>query len=155
MKMKKVLALAMAAVLSVGMLTACGGEATTDTTTDAATTTDTTTTTDTEATDDAAEVTVEDITLKVWCPEEEMEITQQWCDEFQGLHPEYNITWDVAVVGVDESAANLTTDADSAADVFHLPSGSIPELTEAGYLLPIAYDVENVKSLYGAGAIEA
>ncbi len=144
MKIKKVLALTMATVLSVGSLTACGN---------------------TEKSNDGKKGTanketsvdgeVEKISLKVWCPEEEMEMTQELADSFQEAHPEYDITWDIAVVGIDESGANLTTDADSAADVFHVPSGAVPGLTEAGYLLPIAYDLENVKSLYGEGAIEA
>lgn len=154
MKMKKVLALVMTAVLSMSVLTACGSEkpAANDATTDA---TDATTT-DTADTADTADTTeVEAISLKVWCPEEEMDITQQMCDSFQEAHPEYDITWDVAVVGVDESTANLTTDPDAAADVFQMPSGAVAELTEAGLLLPIAYDIENVKALYGEGAVAA
>lgn len=162
-KMKKVLALTMAAVLSVGALTACGSkEASSDAKTDTIskeTTATTGGTSDDASTGDNTNTTatgeVEKVNLKVWCPEEEMEMTQQLAETFQAAHPEYEITWDIAVVGIDESAANLTTDADSAADVFHIPSGSIAELTEAGYLLPIAYDLENIKSMYGQGAIEA
>ena len=154
MKMKKVLALAMATALSASVLTACGNN---DSANANANGESSVASNDNVATDDATgEVTtVEDVSLKIWCPEEEMEITQQMADAFQKEHSEYNITWDFAVVGVDESAGNLTTDADSAADVFLIPSGSVAELTEAGLLLPIAYDIENVKSLYGEGAVTA
>ncbi|MCR4694957.1 MAG: extracellular solute-binding protein [Pseudobutyrivibrio sp.] len=101
------------------------------------------------------EVETRDITLKVWTPEEDMGITEQMCQAFDDAHDEYNITYDISVTGIDESAEALTTDADAAADVFLIPSGSISELNDAGLLLPIAYDLDNVKSLYGAGAIEA
>lgn len=151
MKIKKVLALTMAAVLSMSALTACGSKDAASETADK-TTTDTADTTDGG---DAAAAEVEKVSLKVWCPEEEMEMTQQLADSFQAAHPEYDITWEIAVVGIDESGANLTTDADAAADVFHIPSGSIPGLTESGHLLPIAYDLDNIKSMYGQGAIEA
>jgi len=159
-KIKKVLALTMAAVLSVGALTACGSkEASSDAkkdTTSKETTADSTSDDTTAGNEDAAApAEVEKVNLKVWCPEEEMEMTQELANSFQEAHPEYEITWDIAVVGIDESGANLTTDADTAADVFHIPSGSVAGLTEAGYLLPIAYDLDNIKSMYGQGAIEA
>ncbi len=147
MNMKKALALTMATVLSVGTLVACGSS---DASGDASASGSTGS--DVEA---GTEAGVEKISLKVWCPEEEMEMTQELADSFQAAHPEYEITWDIAVVGIDESGNNLTTDADTAADVFHIPSGAVPELTEAGYLLPIGYDLDNIKSLYGQGAIES
>lgn len=153
MKMKKVLALAMAAVLSMGALSACGNDATGNDNVN--TGSENIETKDTGADSEADSAEVEEISLKVWCPEEEVPITQQMCDSFQAAHPEYDITWDIAVVGIDESGANLTTDPDSAADVFHIPSGSVSELVDAGLLLPIAYDIDNVKALFGDGAIEA
>uniref|UniRef100_UPI0040563868 extracellular solute-binding protein n=1 Tax=Acetatifactor sp. TaxID=1872090 RepID=UPI0040563868 len=161
MKLKKVLALAMAAVLSMGALSACGDSADTDANAnannDANVEAPAADSNDDAAADNSADASteVEAVSLKVWCPEEEMEITQQMADAFQAAHPEYDITWEIAVVGVDESGANLTTDPDSAADVFQMPSGSVAELVEAGLLLPIGYDIENVKSLYGEGAVAA
>lgn len=162
MKIKKVLALTMAAVLSMGALTACGSteasdETTADTTSEEAPAEESTEgdAAAEESTDAAATGEVEQISLKVWCPEEEMEMTQELADSFQAAHPEYEITWDIAVVGIDEAGSNLTTDADTAADIFHIPSGSVAGLTESGHLLPIAYDLENIQSMYGQGAIDA
>lgn len=148
MKLKKVAALLLATVMATSMLAGCGSSAESTEAEGADAVVE-------EAGDEAASSEVEQVALKVWCPEEEMEITQQMADAFQAAHPEYEITWDIAVVGVDESGANLTTDADSAADVFQMPSGSVAELVEAGLILPIGYDVENVKALYGEGAVEA
>ena len=152
MKMKKLVALTMAAVMSMTVI-GCGSEKPADASTPAESAQTSAENKAEAPAEDAG--TVEAVSLKVWCPEEEMEITQEMAETFAAAHPEYEITWDFAVVGVDESTANLTTDPDSAADVFQMPSGAIAELTEAGLLLPIAYDLENVKSLYGDGAINA
>lgn len=159
MKLKKIGALLLAVAMSVSMLAGCGNSSDSGNAGNAGTS-DTGSanagSTDTGSGDTGSGSTeVQAISLKVWVPEEDVEITRDMCDSFQAVHPEYDITWDIAVVGIDESSANLTTDADSAADVFYLPSGSIVGLTDAGLLLPIAYDIDNVKKLYGEASIEA
>lgn len=98
---------------------------------------------------------VQDVALKVWVPEEEMEITQKMLDAFDKAHPEYNCTFDLAVIGIDEASSALENDPELAADVFQLPSGSISQLNDAGLLLPIVANIDEVKSLYSEGAIEA
>ena len=97
----------------------------------------------------------EAVRLKVWVPEEELEITKQMADSFAAAHPEYAITWEISITGIDESVALLETDSDTAADVFQIPSGSIVQVTNEGLLLPIGYQVESVKALYGDGAVIA
>ena len=97
----------------------------------------------------------EAMSLKVWVPEEEMELTQKLCADFNAAHPEWDITFDISVTGIDESVNSLETDPDLAADVMQIPSGSVAQVTSEGLLLPITYDVDNVKSLYGEGAISA
>lgn len=154
MKMKKLIALGMAAILSMGVLAACGSDnATTD-----APAADTVADATTDAAEDNAtadaDVEPEAVALKVWVPEEEIDITQQMCDSFAAAHPEFDITWDIAVMGVDEAISTLTTDPDTAADVFQMPSGGVAELLEAGLILPITADIDNVKSLYGEGALK-
>ncbi len=76
-------------------------------------------------------------------------------ESFAAAHPEYNLTFDISEMGIDEANANLKTDADSAADIFQLASGGIPELTQKGLLLPIGYDEAGLRSLYPEGAISA
>ena len=149
MKLKKAVALLCAAGMLMGMLSGCGSG-------------------DKGSSDQSAAVTgessgngenvsgeVEQVSLKVWVPEEEMEITQEMCKAFNEAHPEFDCTFDIAVVGIDESANNLETDPELAADVFQLPSGSISQLKEAGLIYPITANIDEVKSLYGEGAIEA
>ena len=135
MKLKKVLAIAMATVMTAAMLVGCGSKGGSN-----------------EGTKSAE---VQDVALKVWVPEEEVEITKKMCDEFAKAHPEYKCTFDVSIVGIDESVNLLTTDPDLAADVMIVPSGSLSQVVEAGLILPIAYDIDNVKKLYGEGALEA
>ena len=98
---------------------------------------------------------VQDVTLKIWTASEELELMKKMGESFAAAHPEYNITFDISEMGIDEANANLKTDADSAADIFQLASGGIPELTQKGLLLPIGYDEAGLRSLYPEGAISA
>ena len=98
---------------------------------------------------------VQDVTLKVWVPEEEKEILGPMMESFEAAHPEYNMTWDVSITGIDEAPALLETDADTAADVFQIPSGGVPAEAQKGLLLPIGYQIDSVKPLYSEGAIES
>lgn len=95
----------------------------------------------------------QDISLKVWVPEEEMALTQDLCAQFDEAHPEWNITFDIAVIGIDESVNNLETDPELAADVMQIPSGSVAQCVNEGLLLPITYDIDNVKAQFGDGAV--
>ncbi len=146
MKFKKVLALTMAAAMTLSMV-GCGSKD------DGESSKGETNKGTVESASESAEA--QDITLKVWAPEEELEITKQMCENFDEAHPEYNCTFDVVVVGVDEALTQLKNDPELAADVFMMPSAGLSEVREAGLLYPITADIEAVKSLYGEGAIEA
>lgn len=98
---------------------------------------------------------VQDVTLKIWTASEELELMKKMGESFAAAHPEYNLTFDISEMGIDEANANLKTDADSAADIFQLASGGVPELTQKGLLLPIGYELDSLRELYPAGAISA
>lgn len=100
-------------------------------------------------------VPVQDITLKVWAPQEEQDITTQMCDSFQEAHPEYKITWDIGIMGVDKVIDELKKDATVAADVFLYPSGGIPELSQAGIIYPITVDTDKVIAANSATSIKS
>ncbi len=145
--MKKVMALLLAAVMVLSLFAGCGAGSDTESTT---------------ANGGAAaneggseEVQVEQVSLKVWAPEEENEIVKEMCEAFDEAHPEYECTFEIVVVGIDESEDMITNDPELAADVFQMPSGGISQLNEAGLLYPITANIDEVKSLYGEGAIEA
>mgnify|MGYP004611145701 CR=1 FL=1 len=146
MRSKKIVSRVVVAAMTMAMVTGCGlGNNVSDRTQQSGG----------NALTDAAGTEVQKVDLKVWVPEEEVELTTQMCGVFNELHPEFDCTFDISIVGIDESCDLLTTDADSAADVFQIPSGSISQMVGAGLLYPITYDEDNVKGLYSEGAVDA
>ena len=156
--MKKTLALILALIIML-RLSACGGDGSKEPDNSAdtpSTPTDTPSTpTDTPSTSDGEKTEVQDVTLKIWTASEELEPMKKMGESFAAAHPEYNLTFDISEMGIDEANANLKTDADSAADIFQLASGGVPELTQKGLLLPIGYELDSLRELYPAGAISA
>ena len=80
----------------------------------------------------AASGEVQDISLKVWCPQNQVDtgIMEQQQAAFAAEHPEYNITWTTEIVGEDKCQEPLLKDVGAAADVFmfasdHPASGGI------------------------------
>lgn len=155
--LKKVMAAAIVLSLTVGMLTACGSkENNTSSGTDAATPTSTGTVNEETGSTDGQGA-VEDITLKVWFPQEEQEGLKKYCDMFAEQHPEYNITWDLGIMDLGEGGVidNLKKDLDVAADVFLFQSGAMSELTDADILYPITIGADEIKTAHGAGSIKS
>lgn len=156
MKGKKFAALMTALVLAAMTITGCGntqnGSSSTSGSNDTVNTNkeSQSAANDTQASDD-----VEDVHLKVWTASDEFDMTTEMLEKFKDLHPEYNFTYELIIVGVDESTTLLVSDPDIAADVFYQPSGAIPELTQAGLLYPITYNQENINTIYGTGALTA
>ena len=111
--MKKLLVCALVAAMSFSTLVGCGSSATEpaeETTTEEAatteeTTTEETTTEETEAAETAEVTEVQDISLKVWCPQNQVDtgIMEQQQAAFAELHPEWNITWTTEIVGEDKA----------------------------------------------------
>ncbi|MCR5157103.1 MAG: extracellular solute-binding protein [Butyrivibrio sp.] len=152
MKLKKLGALLMTAVVTAGALAGCGSQDN-----GAATTTTTTTTTGTETSADAAAPAAEtqDVTLKIWVPEEEVDITDKMVQDFDAAHDEFNITYEIAVVGIDEAPQAVETDADTAADIFYTPSGGVADMASKGLLLPITKDFETIAADLPESALTA
>lgn len=98
---------------------------------------------------------VQAVSLKVWAPSDELDITKERCEAFAEVHPEYDLTFEIVDVGIFESEGMLQNDPDLAADVFQLASGSISVLVESGLLLPISANLEEIKALYGEGALDS
>lgn len=100
----------------------------------------------------APPATAEPVSLKIWAAVEEQESTMLMLESFRTAHPEYDLTFDFQILGVDLTVQALETDADTAADVLMVPSGSIAQLREAGLLLPITVDLG---AEHGQGSITA
>ncbi len=151
MKIKKLSALLLTVVLTASALVGCGDSAQGG----GATQTDSTAATQTAQADAAAPAAAEDVSIKIWVPEEEVEITDQMVKAFDAAHDEFNITAEIAVVGIDEAPAQLETDADTAADIFYTPSGGVADMASKGLLLPITKDFETIASDLPESALTA
>lgn len=154
MNFKKIGALVMTAAMTASVLAGCGSEntATSDTTAaDAQTTTANTVTADAGN----AQVETQKVELKIWVPEEEVEITDQMVQKFDEAHDEFDISYEIAVVGIDEAPQALETDADTAADIFYTPSGGVGDLAAKGLLLPITKDIDSLKADLPESAVNA
>ena len=77
---------------------------------------------------------VTDITLKVWCPSNQIDtgIMDEQQKAFQAEHPEWNITWDTTAVGEDTCQESVLRDVEAAADVFFFANDQLPNLVSAG-----------------------
>lgn len=109
-------------------------------TTDAAATTET-----------AAPAEVQDVTLKVWAPQVDQTDENSWINvmlpKFEEAHPEYNITWDVAVCGEGDAGTLVKNDPAAAADVFFYANDQMGTLIEAGALAKLGGSyLETVKA---------
>ena len=139
---KKILALLLAVCMLCCLLAGCGGTAekesagTQENSTPAANN-------DTETTEPAAEPETPaeptPVTLKVWSPSEDQNPELgQWlitmCDQFNELHPEWDITYEYGVCSESEAKKLVPQDIDAAADVFLFGSTGIENLCNANAL---------------------
>ncbi len=116
--MLKKYALVAAAGIMLGALAGCGSSATTSQTT--------------SVTPSSAGPTP--VTLKVWQPQMEQTILQAMTEDFDELHPEWDITWDLGVVEEPDLKGTLTLDVEAGADVFAFPDDQLTDLVAAGAL---------------------
>ena len=145
--MKRIIAILLACMTVMGLFTACGSPEEPA---------ETKMTVPTETVADVTEMDQEKLTMKVWCPAEELEATREMVAAFAEEHPEYDCSGITCVeLEADKVVTGLREDSDLAADVFPLSAGSLTALVEEGLLMPIFIDAEHIRSLYGEGAIEA
>lgn len=156
-KMKKLLALLMVSLMVIGSLAACGSnnnntptDGGNQTATDAPKATDAPAATDAPTEPDTS-AEPEKITLKVWGSQEDQndengKMLQTMCENFNALHPEWDITFEYAVCGVDVAKDEALKDPEAAADVFAFAGDQIGELVQAEILMPITKGVEDIAS---------
>ena len=92
----------------------------------------------------AASGETQDIALKVWCPQNQIDTgtMSQMQEAFAAAHPEYNITWTTEVVGEDKCQDEVLKDVGNAADVFLFSNDQLPQLVEAGAIAQLGGDTE-------------
>ena len=122
-KMKKFCAALLTAAMAATALTGCGGDG------------------DTSGGESGG---VQNISLKVWCPSNQVEtgIMKQQQEAFAAEHPEWNITWTTEVVGEDTCQDSVLKDVGAAADVFMFASDQLPSLVDAGAIAQLGGSTE-------------
>ncbi len=150
---KKLGAVLLTTALAAGTLAGCGSSDAGQAGTAAAAGAGSSAQTQTAAAPAAGET--QQVTLKIWVPEEEVEITDQMVRNFDAAHDEFDITFEIAVVGIDEAPQALETDADTAADIFYTPSGGVGDLAGKGMLLPITKDFPELAADLPESAVNA
>ena len=100
---------------------------------------------------------VQDIALKVWCPQNQVDsgIMEQQQAAFAAEHPEYNITWTTEIVGEDKCQESVLKDVGAAADVFLFASDQLPSLVEAGAIARLGGATEEMVNSTIAEAVVA
>ena len=115
MSMKKLLTIALAILLVLG-LAACGGKS--------------------EPTPEPQDEKVA-VTITVWGPQEDQsddngKWLQTQCEAFAAAHPEWEITFKYGVCSEGDAKTNVSTDPAAAADVYMFANDQIPDLLKAG-----------------------
>ena len=125
--MKKIIALALACMMVIGLFAACQpAEQKPQGTT---------------AGNNAAP---EKITLTVWGPSEDQAEDNNYlkaiCDKFAAAHPEYDITWKFGVCSEGDAGTKVTQDPSTAADVYMFANDQLGALIQANAIAKLGGD---------------
>lgn len=138
--MKKLLASALIAAMSLSMLAGCGGS---DDDANAGANA-AGTEADAAGTEAGGTAEVTDVALKVWCPQNQIDtgLMAEQQAAFAAAHPEWNITWTTEAVGEDNAKTEIMKDVEMAADVFFYANDQVVELVNAGAIARLGGDTE-------------
>ncbi len=145
--MKKIIALLMAALLAVTMLTACTGNPTQNTDPSAGGQIQT----DPSATPDKKEK----ITLKVWADQGELALIEKLCKEFAAEHPDKEYTFEYGAVGAVDGKTRYLEDPAAAADVFLFADDQLVDLVKADALYEVTRNKDAIIAANTPGSINA
>ena len=130
--MKKIFAVLLASMMAATALVGCGSG-------------DSSTASKTESNGNGASATSNDfgdednITLKVWAPDNAVSTFEKECEAFKALYPDKKIDITVVAQTEKDAATNLLNDASAAADVFGFASDQLNKLQTAGVIAQAAY----------------
>lgn len=146
--MKKAVAFVLATMMSVSLLAGCGDKEQAANNEPSAAGTE-------AAADQAASGETQDIALKVWVPQNQVDtgIIELQEQAFASEHPEWNITWTTEVVGEDKAQESVLKDVAAAADVFFFASDQLPTLVDAGAIARLGGETEAYVRENTAGSV--
>ena len=136
--MKKSIALLLAVMMVVGLFAGCQQTKPNTTTKPAAPSTTKPAGNETTKAPETTAPKTEEITLKVWAPQEDQVDENSWLNvmlkKFEAAHPEYKITWELGVCSEADAQSKVTTDVSAAADVFMYANDQLGGMMQAGAL---------------------
>lgn len=146
--MKKIIALLMAVLMTVGMLAACSNTPT-ETNSPAG-----------DETQGQAEVPEtsgekEKVNLKVWADQAELELIEKLCNEFAAEHPEKEYTFAYGAVGAVDGKTRYLEDPAAAADVFLFADDQLVDLVKADALYEVTRNTDAIIAANTPGSINA
>ena len=144
--MKKIIALLMAVLMTVGMLAACSSTPAE---------TNPPVADETQAQTEASETSVEKekVTLKVWADQGELALIEKLCSEFAAAHPEKEYTFEYGAVGAVDGKARYLEDPAAAADVFLFADDQLVDLVKADALYEVTRNTETIIAANTPGSI--
>lgn len=154
--MKKIIALLLAVLMTVCVLSACANT-TTETNPSTEETKGQTNTPDPSKTPNPSETPTEKekVTLKVWADQGELELTEKLCNEFAAAHPEKEYTFEYGAVGAVDGKSRYLEDPAAAADVFLFADDQLVDLVKADALYEVTRNTEAIIAANTPGSIGA
>ncbi len=136
----KILSLSLSALLSVGLMAACGRESG-----------------DGQGTDGSSgSASGKSYTLTVWGAQEDQEMLKTMCDAYAKANPQNTYTFRFGVQGEGDAADKVLNDVTAGPDVFSFPGDRLNALYAGGALARIGGDTEaTVKAENSEGSVDA
>ena len=148
--MKKIIALLMAVLMTVGMLAACSNTpAENNPPAD-----ETKGQVDTPETPDTP-AEKEKVTLKVWADQGELELIEKLCNEYAAAHTEKEYTFEYGAVGAADGKTRYLEDPAAAADVFLFADDQLVDLVKADALYEVTRNTDAIIAANTPGSIGA
>lgn len=153
---RKVISLLMVAALSAGLFAGCGSKDEGKESSSAAGTT-----AGAEESTTAGEVETISAKLTVWSPsEDQAEDKGAWlqtmCEQFDELHPEWDIEFEYGVCAEGEAKATVTQDVEGAADVYMFANDNLTALIAANGIAKLGGETaEAVKNTNSAAIVDS
>ena len=100
-------------------------------------------------------VEAEHVSIRLWIPKDEIAMTEQLVKNFDAVHEEYEISFEIEEKGIDDASQEIDDEDVEAGDIFYLPSGGVESMAEKGILLPIELGFEKLAVDLPESAVQA
>ncbi|NLW79050.1 MAG: extracellular solute-binding protein [Ruminococcaceae bacterium] len=156
---KKTAAILLSALMLVGLMAGCSSTSSSSTggTSTPATPGSTPASTGSEAGGDSSTPATggENISLRVWGPQEEQALLKEMCEAFAAENPDNTYTFEYGVVGENDARDRFLEDPAAAADVFMFANDHLRDLVKASALYEVTRNRDDIISRNVEGSVAA